>query len=252
MDADKLKRMEERGRSAFMQGDLNSATKYFLQALEKQSHPLTHEKLTRERPLSKSLQNLNNNHCEQLLIVHQDNTFEKHNKKSEKRNGKKKKDVKESGVETLNGVVCDANAAIKKFPSYPMGYLRKASALIVLNEWEEARITYLAGLERCKECALLKSALFNLNKIEKITSCAATLDMVELSVLLNNKSSPPNNINNIQYNHTIVRRNRFRLQGQRKFIKKTFSRASDDLGSICQIQGTSFRRRNSSSTDTHL
>lgn len=32
------------------------------------------------------------------------------NKKSEKKNGKKKKDVKESGVETLNGVVCDANA----------------------------------------------------------------------------------------------------------------------------------------------
>ena len=69
--------MEERGRSAFIQGDLNSATKYFLQALEKQSHPLTHEKLTRERPLSKSLQNLNNNHCEQFLIAHQDNTFEK-------------------------------------------------------------------------------------------------------------------------------------------------------------------------------
>ncbi|XP_028398738.1 uncharacterized protein LOC114522282 isoform X2 [Dendronephthya gigantea] len=253
MAADKLKKLEARGRAAFLHGDVGAATRYFLQALEKQNSPENKKtkpstpKVKRDKLRSKSLNVLNNNDEDQVWIM-QANTQERRNKKNEKEHGKKKKEDKETSVEMLDGIVADANKAIQSFPSYPMGYLRKASALILLNHWEEARQTYTTGLENCSECGLLKSALYNLNKTHKITSCAANLDTKQLSDLLNDNSpsqtlTPPN--------PAAMRRHKFRLQGQRRLTKKIFPRESEAL-SIPQIQATSFRRRNSSSTDTHL
>lgn len=95
---------------------------------------------------------------------------------------------------------------------------------------------------------LYRSALYNLDKTHKITSCAANLDMEHLSDLLNDNTSPPTVLTPTP---AALRRHKFRLQGQRRLTKKIFPRETEAF-SIPQIQATSFRRRNSSSTDTHL
>ena len=80
MAADKLKKLEARGRAAFLQGDISSATRYFMQVLEKKNSPeysrSTSPKPKREKPRSRSLLSLNNNDEDQVWIL-QANTNDK-------------------------------------------------------------------------------------------------------------------------------------------------------------------------------
>ena len=77
-----LKKLEARGRAAFLQGDISSATRYFMQVLEKQNSPeyskpkSVSPKPKRDKPRSRSLLSLNNNDDEHVWIL-QTNTNEK-------------------------------------------------------------------------------------------------------------------------------------------------------------------------------
>lgn len=51
-------------------------------------------------------------------------------------------------------------------------YLQMGAALVMINEWEKAKIVYAEGISICKDRKALKQALKNLIKIDQMTSYA--------------------------------------------------------------------------------
>ena len=69
----------------------------------------------------------------------------------------------------LEAALEDADAMLKRNSKHVKAYLKKASALSLMNRWSEAKDVYREGIKNCKGCQRLKLALDALNKAESAT-----------------------------------------------------------------------------------
>lgn len=70
----------------------------------------------------------------------------------------------------LSGNFSKALQGMSKKHSNPKWFLQMGAALVVVNEWEKAKLVYTEGMNCCKDRKALKLALKNLIKIEQMTS----------------------------------------------------------------------------------
>ena len=64
----------------------------------------------------------------------------------------------------------EAMKGVSKKRTNPKWFLRMGAALVIVNEWEKAKVVYSEGINLCKNKKALKHALKSLIKLEQMTS----------------------------------------------------------------------------------
>ncbi|XP_032238378.1 uncharacterized protein LOC5512987 [Nematostella vectensis] len=145
-EARRLRVLKIRGTKAFVEGNVSKATKMYTDALQLQTDL-----------------DINNN----SRISQTDVSLDKYYGKRE--GNLHSTPSEDTGIgSVIQAVIHDADQGIRVNPSLPKSYLAKASALILQNNWEEARKVYIQGINHCDDCLAIRHALEKLDKMQSL------------------------------------------------------------------------------------
>ncbi|EDO41225.1 predicted protein [Nematostella vectensis] len=157
-EARRLRVLKIRGTKAFVEGNVSKATKMYTDALQLQ----TDLDINNNSRISQTDVSLDKYYGKREGNLHREYYMESARVRFlftscavPKTNDTPSEDTGIGSV--IQAVIHDADQGIRVNPSLPKSYLAKASALILQNNWEEARKVYIQGINHCDDCLAIRS-----------------------------------------------------------------------------------------------